>query len=359
MKNTKTRLTAILLALLLTLSAFVFASCDEDEKPDDGAVDDGTSEDNNDTEAGDSSNNDASSNGLIFELNEDGTGYMVFAAEDFEGESIVIPSEHEGLPVIDFYFKNCSTLTSVTIPNSITKIGFEAFDSCSSLTNLIIPDSVTCIDEGAFYGCNNLESITLGNNIEFIADKAFYGCSKLQYNEYDNAYYLGNKENPYVALVTAKSTDIKECAIHPNTKTICNRAFEHCTLESITIPDGITNINWSAFYGCNSLTSISLPNSITRIEYSIFTHCNNLTSITIPDSVTHIDYLAFGHCSSLTSITIPNSVTSIGDDAFSECTSLHEINFDGTKAQWKAFEYDLTYIGAHGKVICTDGEIEY
>ena len=103
-------------------------------------------------------------------------------------------------------------------------------------------------------------------------------------------------------------------------------AFSGCTsLTSFTIPYGVVSIGWKAFFGCTSLTSITIPEDVTSIGESAFESCTSLTSITIPESVTYLGWKAFSGCASLTSVTIPGSVTSIGSSAFSDCTSLTSI----------------------------------
>ena len=103
-------------------------------------------------------------------------------------------------------------------------------------------------------------------------------------------------------------------------------AFSGCTsLTSITIPYGVVSIGWKAFFGCTSLTSITSPESVTYLGWKAFSGCASLTSVTIPGSVTSIGIRTFSGCTSLTSITIPGSVTSIGSSAFSDCTSLTSI----------------------------------
>ena len=171
-------------------------------------------------------------------------------------------------------FNGCTSLTSVTIPNSITSIGESAFDGCSSLTSVTIPNSVTSIEDDAFSYCTSLASITIPNSVTSIGERAFYDCS---------------------------------------------------SLTSITIPNSVTSIGKYAFSDCTSLTSITIPNSVTSIEHAAFSGCTSLTYITIPNSVTSIGDAAFSDCTSLTSITIPNSVTFIGQSAFSGCTSLTTI----------------------------------
>ena len=223
-----------------------------------------------------------------------------------ESKNIIIPSIYEGKPVTSIgasAFVSCNILTSIVIPEGVTSIGNSAFRDCSSLTSIVIPESVTSI----------------GNS-------AFYGCGSLTYNEYGNAYYLGNETNPYVVLVKAKSENITSCEINASTKLIYSSAFSWCTsLTSIVIPEGVTSIGNSVFRDCSSLTSIVIPDSVTSIGDYAFSYCRSLTSIVIPDSVTSIGDYAFSWCTSLTSIVIPEGVTSIGNSAFRDCSSLTSI----------------------------------
>ena len=191
-------------------------------------------------------------------------------------------------------FRDCSYLTSVTIPNSVTSIGESAFRDCSSLTSITIPNSVTSIGDWAFCDCSSLTSITIPESVTSIGDYAFRDCSSLTSITIPNSV-----------------TSIGEGAFY-----VCS------SLTSITIPNSVTSIRYGAFGGCSSLTSVTIPNSVTSIGKYAFDSCSSLTSVTIPNSVTSIGKYAFVSCSSLTAITIPNSVTSIGDYAFSGCSSL-------------------------------------
>ena len=172
--------------------------------------------------------------------------------------------------------------TSVTIPASVTSIGYRAFRFYSGLTSVTIPDSVTNIAQEAFGDCNGLTSVTIPDSVTSIGKWAFYGCSGL---------------------------------------------------TRVTIPNSVTSIGYGAFFGCSGLTSVTIPASVTSIGYGAFSSCSGLTSISVGSG--NADYKSVNGLllskdgktliavpGGLASVTIPNSVTSIGKDAFRYCIGL-------------------------------------
>ena len=260
----------------------------------------------------------------------DGLEYNVYddyvEIDRYTGDAadLIIPGEIDGLPV--------------------TSIDFNAFSGCTNLTNVTIPNSVTNIGEDAFYGT------------------ALYNDSA---NWENGVLYIGDN------LIEANDGISGDYAIRPGTRIIAHYAFNYCVdLTSVTIPDSVTSIGGFAFDYClgltdiyvaqdnpsyvdidgvlfdkarteliqcpsgNRKTSYEIPDGVTAIDYWAFSHCNNLTSVTIPNSVTSLGIYAFSNCNSLTSVTIGDSVINIGGWTFWNCDSLTDVYYAGSAEEW-------------------------
>ena len=320
-------------------------------------------------------------NGLIYELNAEGTGYTVVGWRKIESGDIVIPETYNGKPVIaigEEAFRGCDALTSIIIPDGVKSIGREAFKGCDALTGIIIPDGVKSIGRAAFEGCGSLESVELPNSIISIASYVFDNTKSLKFNIYEGGKYLGNSENPYVVIIDFDDTNISNPIIHQNTVIIADYAFRNCDtienvviphsvtrigegafsscrlLESVVIPDSVIEIGSYAFESCFSLENISIGNNLQFIGRSAFSYCdalvgtkygnayylgneenpylllykwagNGIESVEINDKTKFIYDKAFYKCTNLKSIFVPDSVVSIGDTAFAGCENLESV----------------------------------
>ena len=240
--------------------------------------------------------------------------------------------------------KYTGTESTVILPSTIsswpvTKIGEDALKDNTTITSVTIPASVTEIGSNAFAGCTNLTSVnyagdwsnlTIQSGNPAVQDAANAPLFDFEFTPDNTAVIVINyKYNGAAADVTIPSRYKGK----PVT-TIGHAAFFNSAVTSVTIPDSVTSISDSAFINCPQLTNISIPNSVTYIGFSAFNSCTSLKSITLPSSLSTIQSYAFCNCGNLETIRIPVSVTSIGNCAFADCPSLMTVTYPGSKTQW-------------------------
>lgn len=246
--------------------------------------------------------------GIIYELNDNKQSYTIIGTNDEAKSEIVLPNEVNGLPVTTigekaFYtntkletiviassikiieqyaFSRCSFLKNITFENNsqLSYLKQEAFSYCKSLINIDLPENLILIGDYAFRNCVLLNHVTLPNNLFFIGEHIFLECSCLGYNIFDNAKYLGNKDNPYFLLISAINKDITSCNIKEGTRFIYAHAFSQCTaLAQINLPNTLYYIGERAFFSCGSLEEVFIPSSVYRIESFAFAGGDKLKHI--------------------------------------------------------------------------------
>lgn len=309
----KKLLALLLIATAATCGAFAFAGC---------GGNDNNSENNTDTEQNDDQNDSHGEflvNGLKFiknseieyYLNDSGysklDGYSVSGHVDAveHYSDISIPSTINNLPVTSIFtdaLSNCTNLETVTIPDSITKIGRYAFYNCQKLEAVEIPNTVTTIDSYAFSGCG-LKSISIPESVTSLSIGTFKNCKRL---------------------------------------------------EQINLNDSLKSIGKEAFINCSAISEINIPNNINSIGESAFRNCTKLESATIPDNVNNIGEFAFRNCTKLESVTIPDSVTSIGIGTFEECTKITNATFPTFAIKYIPKDNLKTVVLTSGKIIASN-----
>lgn len=259
----------------------------------------------------------------------------------------------------------------VNIPSEIngtpvTTIGNAAFRD-SSVTSVTIPASVTEIGANAFAGCTNLTSVTYGGDWSNLTiqsgNPAVEDAAKDAANEqlFDFEFILNNTA---VVVISYKGT-AADVTIPSRYKgkpvTVIDPVafYNNSAVTSVTIPDSVTAIPDYAFGFCSQLTNISIPNSVTFIGFSAFNSCTSLKSITLPSSLSTIQSYAFYNCGNLKTIRIPVSVTSIGNCAFDVCPSLMTVTYPGSKTQWDAITKGSNNDVLENKLVCNQLEATF
>ena len=238
--------------------------------------------------------------------------------------------------------KGLQGVTSIDVPNSVKRIGINAFHGCNVTEITIpfvghnadgsgevhfgyifgassansngkyVPDSLKVVNvtdgekigESAFFGCVNLTSITIPDDITSIGEMAFY------------------------------NSGLTNFVIPNGVKEVAYATFGHCkNLIEVTVPNGVTRIGDSAFAD-SGLKGIDMPNSVTEMGISVFYACHDLVDVKVSECLENIGDMAFAYCDKLDEIIIPNSVKTIDQNAFSECNALNSITvpFVGEKA---------------------------
>lgn len=294
-----------------------------------------------------------------------------------------------------YAFYGCRKIKEIVL-RDVSHIGSKSFYNCSGLTSLALPESLTTIESGAFMGCSSLKKMEIPNGVESIGQECLFGCINL---EELVVPFVGTAKNPqgpskntllgtlfgtsqcdgcieteqrfrsgsnsealvrfYIPEKLSKVTvtgnsnlyytfsncgNIKEINIR-NVSFIGERTFYGCSgLTNLNLPETLTTIGDRIFDGCSSLTSVTFPKSLNCFGDNCFQGWSGLTSLTLPDSLTTIKSYAFSGCSGLTSLTLPESLTTIESFAFMDCTGLTSLTLPKSLTTIK----DAVFYGCSG-----------
>ncbi len=386
------------------------------------------------------------SQGLAYTLNKETNTYTVTGIDTCTDTEIVIPSKYEGLPVTSIGYKafrgctsltsititegvtsigvyafyGCTSLTSITIPNSVTSIGNSAFQICTSLTSVTIGDSVTSIGSHAFKYCTSLTSVTIGDSVKSIGYEAFRDCTSLveinfnatamkDLSQNNGVFSNAGKDGDGIKVTIGKnvtkipaylfylsstySLEIEITSVEFEEGSVCESigdyAFYYCTsLESVTIPNGVTSIGDYAFDRCYKLVEVYNLSSLniakgsssngyigyyakvihTSLEEETILHITqdgHIFAVVSDNEIYLIDYVgkdaelilpesyngnnyeiyqyAFDGCTLISNITIPEGVISIGSYAFSGCTSLTSVTIGNSVTSIGSYAFNYCY----------------
>lgn len=265
----------------------------------------------------------------------------------------IIPAEIDGRPVTEIQnnaFQSRTRLTTVSLPDTIRKIGDYAFYQCTRLETVEIPDTVAHIGWGILAGTPWLESqpegcviagdqiligyrgsdsqVVIPEGTTAIAGRAFEDCENMM------SVSIPSTVTEIGGLAFSGCSKLSECTIPEGVVSVGEYAFNWCiALQTAEIADSVTSIGNHAFVGCSSLISVELPSRLTRIESAVFFGCSNLTRIQIPPTVTDIGSDAFYGCLSLKEVALRSTVRSIGAGAFGDCTSLEKLTIFNVDCQ--------------------------
>ena len=261
------------------------------------------------------------------------TGYLNFDLGEgsyviYEDGTAVISGNGELFEFDDTYnispFINNEQIINVVFEEGITGLYSNIFIGCYNLETVFLPDSLLFLNMDSFKDSLKLKTITIPKGVQVV--NYFYECASLESITVD-------KENPYF------STD-EYGVLYNKNKTALISYPASSDRSDYEIKDGTKTVEANAFNGCKNLESVKIPNSVTEIKFQAFGNCEKITNIKIPDSVKLIDSRGFFKCKSLKEIDFGNGVERLGMESFYECESLTEINIPSNVKEIGGFSFE-------------------
>ena len=323
---------------------------------------------------------------LFYEIADD--GHIIITDCHESAEKMDVPAEIDGAPVMeiaDSAFADCTMLESVTLPESITKIGRQAFstctslesidmpkeleymgagvfDECSSLKEVIFPSGITELPEATFYECTSLEGVILPEGVELIGPESFYMCSSLSQVTFpESVTSIG--DYAFQGCGSMKSIDFPAATVNlgkyifqdcisltdinvaEENEMFCDDNGVLFTKDGVTlvrypeakedtsyrVPDGCTQLANGSFVDAVNLKEIDL-NQAVIYGMDVFFRCTGIEEITVPEGAVDISSSMFAYCSSLKNVELPSTVVNIYDYAFYTCAGFEEFTVpEGTQ----------------------------
>ena len=286
-----------------------------------------------------------------------------------------------GTEIPQYAFKNCSSLTAIEVPSTVTTIGEGTFDGCTSLATVTLPTALTAIERYAF-AYSGVTAIALDRNVISIGDYAFYNCTALEsfkfspniteikYYTFQGCSKLKDVTLPS-GLITLGYSAFKDCTsltkitIPGDVQSIGSSAFENTGLSEVVLSEGIMSLGSGSFNGCQNLKTVTFPTTMTTIsgfnntgiqelkfadgaapetigDYA-FQNCDSLRTVTLPTTIKNIGAYAFDDCDSLRSINIPEGVTELKESTFSNCQSLTGITLPSALTSIGEYCFNYNY----------------
>lgn len=269
-------------------------------------------------------------NGVVWRYAKSGTNTVTLVGYSSAGKvprgAVRLPgSTDEGYIVTGIGVRALagSGITSVILPERVETIEAQAFKDCTSLTAVDLQAGRVKEIGAAAFANTGLVQLTIPEGVRSIGAKAFYGCKALETLNILGVPTVDGSEHNGAFEGCTKLRNVK---LNENTKRIADSMFAECkSLQSISLPAGLTQIGKAAFSKCTGLKEIALPDSLAKLGENAFAFCESLQTVNVPAQVTVLNARTFWYCTGLTGVTLPDKLTEVGEHAFAECRALESI----------------------------------